>query len=152
MWIPLRLSPDRPRAIYISNLLHIFLPQFFFSINSTYWDFFFNLSRALAVRQHLFVPNAAVNKHMFSLFTFPVALPCNLLGAIVKLHVKFIPSDKMCKVFKCACVLTCIFSLYVQHVQCESANMDTHGNLCVCMFSTVSIFSITDPKKEYILP
>lgn len=49
--------------------------------------FFFYLSRALTVRQHLFVPNAAVNQHMFSLFTFPEGSPCNLLGAIVKLQV-----------------------------------------------------------------
>ena len=66
-----RLSLDCPCTIYTSHLPHMPLFSIFFLlIEAIEIMFFFFLSGALMVRQHLFVPNAAVNQHMFHLFTF----------------------------------------------------------------------------------
>lgn len=101
------LSPDCPRTIYTSHLLHMLLFFLFPYIAPMEIMFcvFFNLSRALLLRQHLFAPNAAVNQHMFCLLPFleePLVICRELL---LSCKSNFIPLDKMSLVF---CVCTCV--------------------------------------------
>ncbi len=134
--------------LYKSLAAHASFLSFFF-INSTYWDyvFFFFICQEHSWQDSISLYPMQLSNSICSVFLPFLEEPLVICWELLlSCKSNFIPPDKMCTVFVCACVLAFVFFV---RIQCVWADTDTHGNLgktlkwmCSCTCFLPSFISI----------